>query len=63
MYPPVTFTEEYGGIFVDTYSQLEETLKGIETKRFDLDSFKDRCAYRDKEINLDVFSCAENANT
>jgi len=63
VYPPVTFTEEYGGIFVDTYSQLEETLKGIETKRFDLDSFKDRCAYRDKEINLDVFSCAENANT
>ena len=59
VYPPVSYTEKYGGIFVETYAQLEETLKGIENKRFDLDLFKDRNYYNDKEIDFNLFYYGE----
>jgi hypothetical protein len=54
-YPPLTFTEEFGGIFTQSIGDLQKCISSIKEKNFDLKRLKKQIDFKDVNIDFDFF--------
>ena len=54
-YPPLTFTEEFGGIFTQSIEDLQKCISSIKEKNFDLKRLKKQIDFKDVNIDFDFF--------
>jgi hypothetical protein len=55
IYPRMTFTEVYGGLFEQYYDGLLEAVRGIESRQYALEEFKKLMDFREQPLSVEFF--------